>query len=115
MFVLVAFVYGVAGLLTLEQQLVAADGLTLMLAALFFLIGLFRIVTALVENLPSWRWVLFNGVVALLLGLAIWRHWPASSFGTLGVLVGIELIVNGATWSIFSVGVRRRLARLSGQ
>jgi uncharacterized membrane protein HdeD (DUF308 family) len=52
LFVLVAFVDGVAGLLTLEQQLVAAEGLTLMLAALFFLIGLFRIVTALVENLP---------------------------------------------------------------
>ena len=115
LFLLLALVYGVAGLLTLEKPLLAAEGLTLMLAALFFLVGLFRIVTALVENLPSWRWVLFNGVVALLLGLAIWRHWPASSFGTLGVLVGIELIVNGATWSILSVGVRRRLARLSGQ
>jgi uncharacterized membrane protein HdeD (DUF308 family) len=115
LFVLLAFVYGVAGLLTLEQPLWAAEGLTLMLAALFLLVGLFRIVTALVENLPSWRWVLFNGVVALLLGLAIWRHWPAPSFGMLGVLVGIELIVNGATWSILSVGMRRRLARLSGQ
>ena len=115
LFVLLAFVYGVAGLLTLEQPPLAAEGLSLMLAALFLLVGLFRIVTALVENLPSGRWVLFNGVVDLLLGLAIWRHWPASGFGMLGVLVGIELIVNGITWSILSVGVRRSLSRLSGQ
>jgi uncharacterized membrane protein HdeD (DUF308 family) len=113
LFLLLAFVYGVAGLLALEQPLSDAGGLALMLGALFLLVGLFRIVTALRENLPAWRCVLFNGVVALFLGIAMWRRWPAATFGTLGVLVGIELIANGVTWSVLSVGVRRSVARLA--
>jgi uncharacterized membrane protein HdeD (DUF308 family) len=115
LFVLLALVYGVAGLMTLDQPFLRADGLALMLGALFLVVGLFRIVTALVENLPAWRCVLFNGIVALLVGIAMWRRLPAASFGTLGVLVGIELIANGATWSILSLSVRRGVEPLSDQ
>jgi len=115
LFLLLGFLYGVAGLLTLQHPLLAAEGLTLMLAALFLLVGLFRIAVALVYHLPSWGWVLFNGVVTVLLGLAIWRQWPESGLWVLGMLVGIELIVNGVTWSVLAVGVRDGLARLTGQ
>jgi uncharacterized membrane protein HdeD (DUF308 family) len=73
---LLAFLYGVAGFLTLEHPLSAAEGLPLMLAALFLLVGLFRIAVALVDHLPSWGWLLFNGVITALLGIAIWRQWP---------------------------------------
>jgi uncharacterized membrane protein HdeD (DUF308 family) len=115
LFVLLALVYGVAGVMTMAEPFLAAAGVALMLGALFLIVGMFRIVTALLENVPSWRCVLFNGIVALLLGIAMWRRLPASSFRTLGVLVGIELIVNGVTWSILSVGVRRGPARSTGQ
>jgi hypothetical protein len=30
----------------------------------------------------------------------------------LGTFVGVELIINGATWSVSAVGVRNRLSRL---
>jgi uncharacterized membrane protein HdeD (DUF308 family) len=113
LFLLLAFAYGIAGLMTLEQPLLAAEGVAQMLGALLFLVGLFRIVTALIENLPSWGCVLLNGVVALLLGIAMWRRWPAPDFRTLGVLVGIELIANGLTWTILAVGVRCRVAQLA--
>jgi uncharacterized membrane protein HdeD (DUF308 family) len=106
-------VYGIAGLLTLKQPLLNAEGLALMLGVLFLLVGLYRIVAALMVNLPSWGCVLCNGVVALFLGMAMWGRWPASSFRTIGVLVGIELIANGVTWTILSVGLRRRVERLA--
>jgi len=115
LFLLLGFLYGVAGFLTLQHPLLAAEGLTLMLAALFLLVGLFRIAVALVDHLPSWGWILFNGVVTVLLGLAIWRQWPESGLWVLGMLVGIELIVNGVTWSVLAVGVRNELARLTGR
>jgi uncharacterized membrane protein HdeD (DUF308 family) len=115
LFLLLAIVYGVAGLLSLDQPILAAHGLALMLGALFLVVGLFRIVAALVENLPAWRFVLFNGIIALLLGISIWRRLPASSFKTLGLFVGIELIVNGAIWSILSLSVRRSVPRLSSK
>jgi len=106
LFLLLAFLYAVAGFLTLQHPLLAVEGLTGMLAALFVVVGLFRIAVALVDHLPSWSWLLFNGAVTVLLGLAIWRQWPESGLWVVGMLVGIELIVNGVTWSVLAVGVR---------
>ena len=115
LFMLLAFLYAVAGFLTLEHPLLAAEGLPLMLAALFLVVGLFRIAVALVGQVPSWGWPFFSGVVTVLLGLAIWLHWPASGLSVVGTLVGIEVIVNGVTWSALAIGVRRGPARLIGQ
>jgi uncharacterized membrane protein HdeD (DUF308 family) len=115
LFLLLAFLYGVAGFLTLQHPLLAAEGLTLMLAALFLVVGLFRIAVALVDRVPYWRWLLINGIVTVLLGLAIWRQWPASGLRVVGMLVGIELIVNGVTWSVLAVGVREGPAQLLGR
>src|SRR5271166_4480137 len=89
LFLLLGFLYGVAGFLTLQYPLLAAEGLTLMLAALLLVVGLFRIAVALLGHFPSWGWVLFNGVVTVLLGLAIWRHGPESGLWVVGMLVGI--------------------------
>ena len=110
LFLLLAFLYGVAGFLTLRHPLLAAEGLTLMLAALLLVVGLFRIAVALIHHIPSWGWLLLNGVVTVLLGLAIWQQWPESGLWAVGMLVGIELIVNGVTWSVLAVGVRTGLA-----
>jgi uncharacterized membrane protein HdeD (DUF308 family) len=107
LFLLLAILYVVAGVLTLQNRLLAAEGLTLMLAALFLVVGLFRIAVALVDHVPSWGWLLFNGVVTVLLGLAIWQQWPESGLWVVGMLVGIELIVNGVTWSVLAVGARK--------
>ena len=115
LFLLLGLLYGVAGFLTMEHPLLATESLSLMLAVLFLLVGLFRIAFALVDHLPTWGWVLFNGVVTVLLAVATWRLGPRSGVGVLSMLVGIELIVNGVTWSVLAVGGRSGLARSSGQ
>ena len=112
LFLLLGIVYGVAGCLMFQRPLIAANGLPDSLGALFFLVGLFRIAVALVDHLLLRGWVLFNGVVTAALGLAIWRQSPESGLWALGMLVGIELIVNGATWAAMAVGTRHRLAPL---
>jgi uncharacterized membrane protein HdeD (DUF308 family) len=114
LFLLVGVLYAVAGFLTLQHPLLAAEGLTLMLAAAFLVGGVFRIIVALSERFPAWGWVLCNGIVTVLLGIAIWRQWPESGLWVLGMFVGIDLIVNGVTWSVLAVGVRNGVARLTG-
>jgi uncharacterized membrane protein HdeD (DUF308 family) len=114
LFLLVGVLYAVAGLFTLQQPVLAAESVTLMLAAAFVVGGVFRIIVALVERFPSWGWVLANGAIAVLLGIAIWQQWPASGLWVIGMLVGIDLIVNGVTWSALAVVVRNGLARLTG-
>jgi uncharacterized membrane protein HdeD (DUF308 family) len=115
LFLLVGVLYAVAGFFTLQQPILAAESLTLMLAAAFVVGGVFRIIIALVERFPAWGWVLCNGVVTVLLGIAIWQHWPESGLWVLGLFVGVELVVNGLTWLILAVGVRSGLARLTGR
>jgi len=115
LFLLVGVLYAVAGFFTLQQPILAAESLTLMLAAAFVVGGVFRIVVAVVERFPSWGWVLCNGVITVLLGIAIWQQWPASGLWVIGVFVGIDLIVNGVTWSVLAFGVRNGVARLTGR
>lgn len=115
LFVLLGVVYAVAGFLTLQHPLLAAETLTLMLAAAFLVAGAFRIIVALLERFPCWGWVLGNGILTMLLGLVIWQEWPDSGLWVLGLFVGIELIMNGVSWSVFAVGARNGLARLTSR
>jgi uncharacterized membrane protein HdeD (DUF308 family) len=115
LFLLLAILYAVTGFLMLQQPLLAAEGLTLMLAAAFLVGGMFRIVIALVERFPSWGWVLCNGIITVLLGLLIWQQWPESGLWVLGVFVGIDFIVNGVIWLVLAVGVRNGVAQFTGR
>jgi uncharacterized membrane protein HdeD (DUF308 family) len=115
LYLLLGVLYAVAGLLTLQYPLLAAEGLTLMLAAAFLVGGVYRIVVALVERFPAWGWVLCNGIIAVLLGIAIWQQWPESGLWVLGLFVGIDLIVNGVTWSVLAFGVGNGVAQLTSR
>jgi uncharacterized membrane protein HdeD (DUF308 family) len=106
LFLLVGILYGVAGFLSLEYPIAAAESLTLMLASVFLVGGTLRIVVSLMERFPSWGWVLVNGALTTLLGVAIFLGWPATGLWVLGAFVGIDLIVNGVTWAMIASGVR---------
>jgi uncharacterized membrane protein HdeD (DUF308 family) len=111
LFLLLGIVYAVTGFLMMQHPVLAAEGLTLMLAAALLVGGVFRIVVAVVERFPSWGWVLCNGIITVLLGIAIWQQWPGSGLWVLGMFIGIDLILNGVTWSVLAVSVRNGLAR----
>jgi uncharacterized membrane protein HdeD (DUF308 family) len=111
LYVLIGLLYAVAGFLTIQQPLLAAETLTLMLAAALLLGGMFRIVVAAVERFPAWGWVLVNGIISVVLGVLIWQQWPVSGLWVLGMFVGIDLIVNGVNWSILAIAVRNGAAQ----
>jgi uncharacterized membrane protein HdeD (DUF308 family) len=113
LFLAIGVLYAVTGFLTLQTPLIAAESLTLMLAAACFVGGIFRIVFALVEQVPSKGLVILNGGVTVALGVLIWRQWPASGLWVLGLFVGIDLIFNGATWTTLAASMQKGLATLS--
>ena len=51
-------------------------------------------------------WVLFDGIVTLILGILIWTHWPSSAVWVIGTLVGISLIFSGISRFMLSLAVR---------
>ena len=98
MHLLAGILYLVVGFLMVQNPAPAAAIFTLMLAAAFFVGGLFRIIVALSERFYGWAWVLFNGVVTLILGIMILRRWPEASFWVIGLFVGIDMLFAG--WSL---------------
>lgn len=103
---LIGVLYTVVGLMIVNRPASSAIELTLIIA--FFLIfgGIFRVVYALSERFTGWGWVLLNGGVSLLLGLLVYKQWPASGLWIIGLFVGIELIFNGWAWIMLSLGLR---------
>jgi uncharacterized membrane protein HdeD (DUF308 family) len=51
--------------------------------------------------------VLLNGVVTLLLGVLIWRQWPLSGLYVIGLFLGINLVVSGASYVSLGLAARR--------
>lgn len=88
----------IVGLYMLGQPVVALASLTLFLAAYFIVSGVSELVWAFrVKPESGWGWLLFGGVVSLLLGLMIWRQFPLSGAWAVGILVGIRLLMSGFT------------------
>jgi uncharacterized membrane protein HdeD (DUF308 family) len=104
---LTGILYLVAGFVVSERPVATAIVITLFIAATFIVLGSFRIVSALTIRFPQWGWVLFNGLVTLLLGVVIYRHFPESALWVIGILVGVELLLNGWTWIMLSLAVRQ--------
>lgn len=88
----------------------ALASLTLVVAVLFLLEGLLEIgVFFAFRALPGTGWILFDGIVTLLLAYLIGHPWPASSVWAIGTLLGVNLITSGFTRLMVSAGARRML------
>lgn len=107
--VLLGALYIVAGFITFENPLFAAAILTLLLGASLTASGIMRIILAFsMKREQPWIWVLLSSIVTLLLGLSILAHWPISSVYVLGIFLGIDLVMAGASWIGISLALHRR-------
>ncbi len=97
-----------AGLMTIFRPMVGLMSLTLFLAAYFLVDGICEIIAAFkIKPDQGWGWVLFNGIIAVLLGVMIWRQWPVSGAWAIGILVGIHILMTGWSMIILGTGARR--------
>jgi uncharacterized membrane protein HdeD (DUF308 family) len=92
------------------------------IASLTFVIILFLVAEGLIDiifyfrtrNIGASGWILFDGIITLILGLMIWAHWPSGSLWVIGFLVGINMIMTGTTRLMLSLTVRRALKAVEG-
>jgi uncharacterized membrane protein HdeD (DUF308 family) len=105
---LVGLLAAAAGLMTIFRPMAGLMSLTLFLAAYFFVDGVCEIIAAFkIKPDQGWGWVLFNGIVAVLLGVMIWRQWPVSGAWAIGILVGVHILMSGWSMIILGTGARR--------
>jgi uncharacterized membrane protein HdeD (DUF308 family) len=84
------------GVVMLANPVITAGVLTILLAIYFIADGIFEILGSFsMRPSQGWGWLLFAGIVSLLLGIMIWRQFPLSGLVAIGVLLGIKLIIAG--------------------
>jgi uncharacterized membrane protein HdeD (DUF308 family) len=104
---LVGVLYVIVGFLIIDRPVAATVVFTLYIALFFILVGGYRIIASLAVRFPQWGWALLNGVVTLLAGIVIYKHFPQSALWVIGLLVGLEMLFNGWTWIMLALGLRK--------
>ena len=91
-------VYCIAGLKIILTPLPGLLALTMILVIYFLVVGITEIIAAFkIRPVDGWGYLLFSGIVSVLLSLMIWNQWPLSGAWAVGVLVGIQLMISGMT------------------
>src|SRR5438105_5530554 len=106
--ILLAIVYGAAGLMITLYPLAGLAWLTLVLATFLLIEAALEFVLYFnIRRRVNAGWVLLDGIVTLLLGILIWAQWPFSSAWAIGTLVGVSLIFSGISRLMLSSALSR--------
>lgn len=105
--VVLALLYIAAGLFTWVFPIPALEAITLWLAAIFFITGFLRLVSAFQHrHFREWFWLVLSSAISILMGVLIMNGYPASSLWLPGLLIAIELVLQG--WSMLFIGIAAR-------
>lgn len=84
------------GIVLLAHPLFAAGALTLFLALYLVIDGVLEIVVGFrMRSKSGGGWLIFSGIISILLGLMIWSQFPVSGVWAIGILLGIKLFFVG--------------------
>ena len=108
---LLGVAYGIAAIYMLTHPLLGVLSLTLLLAVFLLFEGVLEIALFFrIRQVKHSGWVLFDGIVTLILGVLIWTHWPSSAVWLIGTLVGISLIFSGISRIMLALAFRSATA-----
>lgn len=107
---LLGFLYLFSGIYLIIHPLAGLVTLTLFLALYFLFKGAVEIIHffQVQPRHGSW-WLLFDGIVCLVLAVMIWKSWPVSSAWVVGTLVGISLLFTGFSRLMLTLTAKRML------
>ena len=100
-----ALIRGVTGYLLIRHPDAGASAVTMVLAALFIVGGIFRVIGASSIQFPRWGWTAFAGVVSAVLGIYLLVTWPAASTYFVGLAIGIDLVLDGSALLGFAAAI----------
>jgi len=102
-----AVLYIVGALYVWAFPIPALEVITLWLAAIFFVTGVLRFISAFQHrHFGEWIWLLLSAALSILMGVLIMNGYPESSLWLPGLLIAIELLLQG--WSLLFLGFAAR-------
>jgi uncharacterized membrane protein HdeD (DUF308 family) len=111
---LLGIAYVFIGIYVLMHPAAGLASLTLALAIYLFVEGILELVLGFLRKaMPGSGWLLFDGVITLILGIMIWRTWPLSTEWVIGTLVGASMFFSGVCRLMLSMAARRLVAKLA--
>ena len=104
---LAGVLYLVLGAMFLRHPYAALEVLTVMIAVVLMISGLFRIIATVTLRFEKWGWTLLGGAIALGLGILIWDRLPWSGLWLVGTYVGIDMIFTGWSYIMLRSAARK--------
>jgi uncharacterized membrane protein HdeD (DUF308 family) len=105
--VVLAVLYIAAGIYTWTFPIPALEVITLWLAAIFFVTGVLRLISSFQHrHFREWFWLVLSSAISILMGVLIMNGYPESSLWLPGLLIAIELLLQG--WSLLFLGLAAR-------
>ena len=96
----------VTGILIVGHPGATAGALTLMIAMLLIIGGIFRIAVAVSVRFVNMIWLFIHGVLNMLLAVIILQDWPVSGLWVIGTFIAIDMIFSG--WTLVMLGITAR-------
>ena len=110
--VVLAVLYGVAGIVFIANPVFGLLTLTLLAAGFFLADGIVEIAWGIrSRGQPGAVWLLASGSISFLLGGLLWLGFPSDAVWVIGVLFGINLVVTGVSVILLGRGSRRSVAQ----
>lgn len=111
---LVGFLYIFIGMYLVMHPVAGLAALTIALATYLTLEAILEFVLGFaLRPLPGSGWLLFDGIITLILAVLIWRSWPSSSEWVIGTLVGISMLFSGTSRLMLSMAARSVTSKLA--
>jgi len=109
--ILLAVFYAAIGVYLLRQPLLGLEALTLALALYLVAASAVEFVMAYeLRPIAGSGWLVFDGIVTLLMAVLIASGWPASSSYAIGTIVAVSMFISGFTRLMMSVAVKQVVA-----
>lgn len=97
----------IVGILLIAKALNGVIALTLVVASIFIVEGIFGLIFALKfrgKN-PAWIWMLLNALAAFVLGGMLFANFPSDAAWAIGLLFGINCLILGVSLIMFAVAM----------
>jgi uncharacterized membrane protein HdeD (DUF308 family) len=109
--ILLGVAYGAIGFYVLANPVAGLESLTFAVAIYLFVEGVLEFFLSFrLRPAPGSGWLFIDGIVTLVLAVAIWSTWPSSATWVVGTLIGISMLFSGVTRLMLSLAARRLVA-----
>src|SRR5690348_8102582 len=102
---LIALLYLGAGMWLLMRPAAAVVSLTLLFGAILISVGVLQLIFGFrLRPASGSGWLIFDGLLSLLLGIFVAAGWPWTAGWVIGTYIGISLVFRGMGIAMFSAG-----------